>query len=147
VVAPTGTLRNALHLTMRRISAVLVVLAVEFVTLRLTADQGQASGEPLTAKEVRKAEKGARTAEDHLRLAAYYESEARKKQAELAEQEELANNLGRTAMAMRTKIPNPYWNAQALARLYREQLKKLTRIATGHRDLARSLQAGAESTR
>jgi hypothetical protein len=34
-----------------RISAVLVVLAVGFVTLRLTADQGRASGGPLTAKE------------------------------------------------------------------------------------------------
>jgi hypothetical protein len=46
-----------------RISAVLVVLAVGFVTLRLTA------------KEVRKAGKGARTADNHPRLASCYESE------------------------------------------------------------------------
>jgi hypothetical protein len=94
---------------------------------------GAASGEPLTAKEVRKAEKEARTADDHLRLAEFYEYAARAKQAELTEQEQLVNYWGQTSMATRTKIPNPYWNAQALARLYREQLKTLTKRAAEHR--------------
>jgi hypothetical protein len=47
-------------------------------------------------------------------------------------------------MVMRTRIPNPYWNAQALARLYREQLMKLTKLAAEHRKIAESLQSGAD---
>ena len=53
---------------------------------------------------------------------------------------------GKTSMATRTKIPNPYWNAQALARLYREQLNTLTKLAAKHRKMAESLQAGAVTT-
>jgi hypothetical protein len=114
-----------------------IILALLFV---VRASGGSPSGEPLSAKEVRKAEKEARTADDHLRLAEYYEYAARAKQAELAEQEQLANYWGRTSMATRTKIPNPYWNAQALARLYREQLKTLTKRAAEHRRIAESFQ-------
>ena len=108
------------------------------------ADPGSPSGEPLTAKTVHRAEKEARTADDHLQLAAYYEFEARLKQAELTEQEKLVNYWGQTSMAMRTKIPNPYWNAQALARLYREQLMKLTKLAAKHRKIAESLRPQPE---
>ena len=110
------------------------------------ADPPSSPGEPLTAKEVRRAEKEARTADDHLRLAAYYEYQARLKQAELTEQEHLVDYWGKTSMATRTKIPNPYWNAQALARLYREQLNTLTKLAAKHRKMAESLQAGAVTT-
>jgi hypothetical protein len=119
-----------------------IALALVFVT----SARGASSGEPLSAKEVRKAEKEARTADDHLRLASYYEYAARAKQAELAEQEQLANYWGRTSMATRTKIPNPYWNAQALARLYREQLATLTKRAAEHRRIAESLQPRAVPT-
>jgi hypothetical protein len=90
-----------------------VVLA--FAAVAPGAGPALSSGEPLTAKEVRRAEKNARTAEDHIRLAEYYENEAQRKQAELREQEDLVSYWGRTSMATRTKIPNPYWNAQALA--------------------------------
>jgi hypothetical protein len=117
-----------------------IALALLFVAGARGADPASASGEPLSAKDVRRAEKEARTADDHLRLASYYEYAARSKQAELAEQEQLVNYWGQTSMATRTKIPNPYWNAQALARLYREQLKSLTKRAAEHRKMAESLQ-------
>jgi hypothetical protein len=119
-----------------------IALALLFAATVPGADPASSSGEPLTAKEVRKAEKEARTADDHLRLASYYESEARLKQAELKEQEQLVDYWGRTSMATRTKIPNPYSNAQALARLYREQLKTLMKRAAEHRKKAESLQTG-----
>jgi hypothetical protein len=105
-----------------------IALALVFVAGAPGADPPSPSGEPLTAKQARKAEKQARTADDHLRLASYDELEARLKQAELTEQEQLAAYWGKTSMVMRTKIPNPYWNAQALARLYREQLMKLKKL-------------------
>jgi hypothetical protein len=120
-----------------------ITLALVMVAIAPGADPPSSSGEPLTAKEVRRAEKEARTADDHLRLASYYEYQARLKQAELTEQEQLVDYWGKTSMATRTKIPNPYWNAQALARLYREQLMKLTKLAAKHRKTAEALQAGA----
>jgi hypothetical protein len=120
-----------------------VALALVFVAGAPGADPPSSPGEPLTAKDVRRAEKEARTADDRLRLAAYYEYQARLKQAELTDQEQLVNYWGKTSMATRTKIPNPYWNAQALARLYREQLMKLTKLAEKHRKMAEALQAGA----
>ena len=53
-----------------------VALALVFVAGAPGADPPSSPGEPLTAKEVRRAEKEARTADDHLRLAAYYEYQA-----------------------------------------------------------------------
>lgn len=119
-----------------------VALALLLAAVTQRADPPPPSGEPLSAKDVKRAEKKARTADDHLRLATYYEYAARQKQAELKEQEDLANYWGQTPMATRTKIPNPYWNAQALARLYREQLKKLTKLAAEHRKKAEALRPG-----
>lgn len=93
--------------------------------------------EPLTAREVRKAEALARTAADHLRLAAWYRSEARQAQANLAEQQALVNSLSRSPeLATRSKTPNPLWNAQAWARIYREKLQKATKRAAEHERLA-----------
>ena len=94
--------------------------------------------EILTAKELRKAESEARTAADHSRLAAYYEFKARKAQANLTEEEEQMKHWG--AMADRTKIPNPYSSARALAGMYRAELKKMTKLAAHHRKIAESLQ-------
>jgi hypothetical protein len=42
-------------------------------------------------------------------------------------------------MAARTKIPNPYWNARAWARIYRENLQKATKLAADHQRMAESL--------
>jgi hypothetical protein len=120
----------------------MVALVLLLAASAQRADPPPPSGEPLSAKDVKGAEKKARTADDHLRLAAYYEYEALQKQAELKEQEDLANYWGQTPMATRTKVPNPYWNAQALVRLYREQLKKLTKLAAEHRKKAESLRTG-----
>jgi hypothetical protein len=95
------------------------------------------SGEPLTAKEVRRAEASAHTVEDHLRLAEYYELRMRAAQADLAWAEEQMKVW--SSMAGRTKIPNPYWSASALAGMYRTDLKKFTKLAAGHRRMAAAL--------
>jgi hypothetical protein len=93
-----------------------------------------AAGEPLSAKEVRRAEAEARTPEAHLRLAAYYMAKARQAQADLAEAEE---DMQRWAsMASRTKIPNPYWSARARAGMYRSDLQKWLKRVAAHQRLA-----------
>ena len=94
---------------------------------------------------VRKAEREARTADDHLRLAAWYEADARQTKNKLTEEEDQVKYWAQRGMADRTKIPNPYWSAQALSRVYREKLQNATKLATGHQKLAESLEASVRS--
>jgi len=126
----------------------LAVLVVASVPLHLGATPQASSSEPLSMKEFRKAEAQARTSADHLRLAAWYQSQARQNQAQLAEQEELVNYWAQQpGMASRTKIPNPYWNAQTWARIYREKLRNAMKLAAAHQRMAESLEASAGATR
>jgi hypothetical protein len=105
--------------------------------LLLVFGYGRAHGaavEPLSAKDVRRAEAEARTPEDHLRLAGYYMAKARQAQADLVEAEE---DMQRWAsMAGRTKIPNPYWSARARAGMYQSDLQKSLKRAAVHQRLA-----------
>ena len=122
----------------------LAVLFVAGIPLHLEAEPQGSSSEPLRAKEVRKAEREARTADDHLRLAAWYQSEARQLQSKLAEEEEMVKYWAQQpGMVSRTKIPNPYWSAQALVRLYREKLQNTTRLIASHQKTAEFLEATA----
>src|ERR1700744_237692 len=87
----------------------LAVVFLASVPLHLGASIERPSLEPLTSKEVRKAEASATTAADHLRLAVWYRSQAQQAQVNLAEQEALVSQLGHNpALVVRTKIPNAY---------------------------------------
>jgi hypothetical protein len=119
----------------------MAVLFVASMPLHLGAEIQGSSSEPLSAKEVRKAEREARTADDHLRLAAWYQTDAQQTQIKLTEEEDLVKYWAQRGMADREKIPNPYWSAQALARLYREKLQNATKLAASHQKLAESLDA------
>jgi hypothetical protein len=125
----------------------LAVLFVASVPLHLGAGVQGSSNEPLSAKEVHKAEREARTVDDHLRLAVWYQTDARQIQNKLAEEEDQVRYWAQQpGMVMRTKIPNPYWSAQALARLYREKLQNATNLAATHQKMAESLEASVRST-
>jgi hypothetical protein len=125
----------------------LAVIFVASVPLRLVADAERSSSEPLSAKEVRRAEAQARTAADHFRIAVWYQSQARLTQMKLTEEEDLVKYWGQQpGMVDRTKIPNPYWNARAWVSIYREKLKRVTRLAADHERMAESLQASISST-
>jgi hypothetical protein len=104
-------------------NTILAAAIVASVPLHLESNTQRPSNEPLAPKEVRKAGAQARTAADHFRLAAWYRSEALQAQANLTEREDLVKHLGQNPeMVTCTKIPNPYWNAQAWVRIYREKL-------------------------
>jgi hypothetical protein len=85
----------------------LAVLFVAGMPLHLGAENQSSSSEPLSTKEIRKAERDARAPEDHLRLAAWYQIEARKTESKLTEEEGLVKYWAQLGMADRTKIPNP----------------------------------------
>ena len=120
----------------------LAVLLVAGIPLHLGAKPQGSSSEPLGARDIRKAEREAKTPADHLRLAAWYQADARQTQNKLTEEEDLVKYWARLGMADREKIPNPYWSAQALVRLYREKLQNATKLAASHQKLAESLEAG-----
>jgi hypothetical protein len=61
----------------------LAVLFMASLPMHLRATPQGSSGEPLTAKQVQKAEASAKTAADHLRLAAYYRADAQQAQVKL----------------------------------------------------------------
>jgi hypothetical protein len=96
------------------------------------------SREPLSAKEIKRAEAEAKTAADHLRLAAWYRAKAAQAQANLAEAEAEAQRY--SGMATRSKIPNPYWSAENRASQFRREYKDAMKRASAHRKLAESLQ-------
>jgi hypothetical protein len=117
----------------------LAVIFVASVPIHLLADAARPSSEPLSAKEVRKAEAQAKTAADHLRLGAWYQSEASQTQTELTEEENLVTYLSqKPGVVDRTKIPNPYWNARAWVRIYRERFDRLTKLAANQNRIAES---------
>jgi len=115
-----------------------LVIMVASLPLQLGAVPQKAS-EPLTAREVQKAEKEAKTAADHLRLAAYYRSEAQQVQKKLADSEDSMKHW--SWMETWTKTPNPYWSAKTQADGYRAKLENANKLAADHERMAASLQA------
>lgn len=86
-----------------------------------------ASGAPLTAKQARQLEKTAVTAEDHERLAAYYQVQAEQAKKNLAAAEELEQKWG--PMERASKTPDPYPHARRLVAEYSADVQKYSQLA------------------
>jgi hypothetical protein len=121
----------------------LAVLFVASLPLYLKAAPQSVSGEPLTAKQVRKAEAEAKTAADHLRLAAYYRSDAQHTQVKLNDAEEQMKRYNFWATS--TKVPNGYTSSKSLVDSYRARVNKDTELAANHEKMAEALQARASN--
>lgn len=122
------------------------LVAAAILPLHSRAFPQGSSGELLNAGEVRKAEVDAKTASDHLRLAAYYRSKAEKTQTKLAKADDLVNYWSKQpGMDGRTKVPNPYASARTLAEHYRWELQKLSKLAANQQKLAANQQKMAKS--
>jgi hypothetical protein len=115
-----------------------VAIMVATLPLQLGAVP-QKTTEPLTAREVQKAEKEAKTSADHLRLAVYYRAEAQQAQSKLVDAEDTMKHW--SFMEHWTKIPNAYWSAKTQADAYRAKFENATKLAIDHEKMAQSLQA------
>ena len=115
-----------------------VVIMVATLPLQLGAVP-QKAVEPLTARQVQKAEKEAKTSADHLRLAMYYQSEAQQAQTKLVDAEDTMKHW--SYMEHWTKVPNPYWSAKTQADAYRAKFENATKLAIDHEKMAQSLRA------
>jgi len=126
------------------LTTTLAVLFLASVPQHLRATPQNPSGEPLTSKEVRKAEASAKTSADHARLAVYYETQAKQTQSKLTEAEGLLNYWAQKSwMVERTKTPNPYSDAKSRVTTYRMEFEKETKLAADHRKMAETLTASS----
>jgi hypothetical protein len=120
-----------------QLKTALAVIFVASVPLHLGAVP-QTSSQPVTAEEVLKAEKEAKTASDHLHLAAYYQSEAQQAQKKLVDAEDTMKHW--SFMENWTKVPNAYSSSRTQADMYRAKLEKATKLAADHQQMAQSLK-------
>ncbi len=102
-----------------------------------------ASGEPLTAKEVRQLEKTATTEQDHQRLAAYYQVQAEQAEKNLVNAQELERQWA--PMERATKTPDPYPHARRLVAEYSGQVDKYSRLAADHQWIAEKYEIAARA--
>jgi len=102
-----------------------------------------ASGEPLTAKEVRQLEKTAVTAQDHERLAAYYQVQAEQAEKNLVNAQELERQWG--PMEKASKTPDPYPHARRLVAEYSGEVEKYSRLSADHQWIAEKYEIAARA--
>jgi hypothetical protein len=100
-----------------------------------------ASGETLTAKAVQQLEKTAVNAEDHQRLAAYYQAQAGQAQKKLAAAQELERQWG--PMERASKTPDPYPHAKRLVAEYSAEVQKYSRLSADHQWVAEKYEVAA----
>jgi hypothetical protein len=118
---------------MSRASA-LVLAAISVPLLMGAAPTG---GGEITSKNVHQAEAKAKSAEDHLKIAVYYENQAKLMQAKCAEAEDLAGYWSRQA-AVNNHSPNPYWSAKNRADSLRAEVASASAHAAEQQQLAQS---------
>lgn len=92
----------------------------------------------ITANNVRQAEVKAKSAEDHRKIAEYYQNQTKLMQAKLAEAEDLVTYWSGSAGAVDTKAPNPYWSARKRADALRAELASASAHAAEQQKLAQS---------
>ncbi len=93
----------------------------------------------ITSKNVRQAEVKAKSAEDHKKIAQYYQHQTELMQAKLAEAEDLVKYWStNTAAIQDSKAPNPYWSAKQRAEVLRAELESASAHAAEQQKLAQS---------
>jgi hypothetical protein len=95
--------------------------------------------ETITRNNVRQAELKAKSAEDHKKIAQYYQHQTELMRAKLAEAEDLVKYWSLNAVAIEdSKTPNPYWSAKQRAEGLRVELESASAHAAEQQRLAQS---------
>jgi hypothetical protein len=116
-------------------ASVLVVAAIAVPMLMGAAPQ---VGGEITSKNVRQAEAKAKSAEDHLKIAVYYENQAKLMQAKCAEAEDLVGYWSHEPAVRNNHSPNPYWSAKSRADALRAAEESASAHAAEQQQLAQS---------
>jgi hypothetical protein len=119
--------------------AAAVFLFAAIVQMHAQADQAHPVGETLTAQQAKQLERSAKTAADHERLAAYYQSQLQQAQKNLADAQKLEEQWGATERA--SKTPDPYPHARRLVREYSDQVAKYSKLAANQSKIGEAMEA------
>ncbi len=126
-----------INLTFRMFVAVMLVYAG--IAWSLPAPQAIAN-----KRDLRSALKTARTPDDHRRIAAYYEEQAKQFQQQASKEQELADYYQAHAMNYPKKYPTPYQNAKQLADYYQWASDQASSKAAKHLEQAKEAEGGAQ---
>lgn len=114
-------------------------LVLAMMSIRLAAGATPDAAGSITDKNVRQAEAKAKSAEDHQKIAEYYQHQTELMQAKLAEAEDLVAYWSKTSQAIAdSKVPNPYWSAKQRADQLRVELQSASAHAAEQQKLAQS---------
>ena len=95
-------------------------------------------------KELRSALKTARTPEDHRRIAAYFQEEARNLREKAKQEQDLANYSLEHANNYPKKYPTPYQNTKQLADYYQWASDQALAKATKHLEQAKEAERSTQ---
>jgi len=128
--------------TRRKLQAALTIISLTFLVF-LTVGNTEAERRPsLSKKEVKALIASAKTKEDHLKLADFYQSEAARLEAEAKDHDEMAEMYRKNPTAMAVKHPEAFGegHCKEIARRYRESAAKTQELAAMHGQLAASAE-------
>jgi len=117
---------------MKRISRFLFLLTLAFA-ISMNAAQPKVN---LTKKEVKVLIETAKTPEDHLKLAQYYDQRAEDLLAESKEHEDMAAAYRKNRMAGSKFFPMSVQHCESFAKSNREGAQKMKEMAAEHRAMA-----------
>jgi hypothetical protein len=126
------TAKHKLHVVLTLISLTLVV----FVAAGYSA-----AGKPsLSKKEVKALIASAKTKEDHLKLADYYEGETARLEAEATDHDEMAEMYRKNPTPLAVKHPEAIGegHCKEIARRFRESATKTQELAAMHEEMAKA---------
>ncbi|MBZ5668269.1 MAG: hypothetical protein LAO04_00860 [Acidobacteriia bacterium] len=126
-----------INLTFRMFVTVMLVYAG--IAWSLPAPQAIAN-----KKELRSALKTARTPEDHQRIAAYFQEEAKNLREKAKQEQDLANYYLEHANNYPKKYPTPYQNANQLADYYQWASDQALAKAAKHLEQAKEAERSTQ---
>lgn len=92
-------------------------------------------------KQLGAALKTAKTADDHRRIAAYYQEKARNLQSKEKEERDMANYFATHPSLYGKLYPTPYQNHKWLAESYHREAAEALQKASQHEETAESLES------
>jgi len=93
------------------------------------------------SQDLKSALKAAKTSEDHLRIAAYYQDQAKQLREKSNKEEELASYYQEHGINYSKKYPTPYQNARHLANYYSWAADQAQQNAATQSELAAETEA------
>jgi hypothetical protein len=122
---------------MKRIFSVLSLLALAFSVSAFSVSMSAATPKvDLSKKQVKVLTATAKTPEDHLKLAQYYDQRAELLLAKSKEHEEMAEASRKNPMSGGKFFPMSVGHCESTAKSYRQDAQKMKEVADEHRAMA-----------